>query len=182
MLDAVTEKETWKAHNGFKAGFYVEIEKGLQKLLPETTLKAQPNIELKVKYWKEKYGQIADMIRLSGFAWNHETNSIEFNPKVEGKNGKAFPMYESWQILFGIDRAMGDFAEDAAELDNWDLAQSPNPDEIPNMDEYLEECYIPRFANGEAIWTTDTFVEQSYGSLTANRTTPINNANTPTTQ
>ncbi|KAI8560799.1 hypothetical protein RHMOL_Rhmol04G0283900 [Rhododendron molle] len=192
MLDVVTEKETWKAHNGFKAGFYVEIEKGLRKLLPGTTLKAQPNIESKVKYWKEKYGQIADMIRLSGFAWNHETNSIEvdsedvwkeyekFNPKVKGMNGKAFPMYESWGILFRIDRATGDFAEDAAELDNWDPAQSPNLDEIPNMDEYLEECYTPRFANGEAIWTSDTFVEQSYGSSTANPTTPINNANTPT--
>ncbi|KAF7153494.1 hypothetical protein RHSIM_Rhsim01G0203500 [Rhododendron simsii] len=192
MLDTVIEKEMWKAHNGFKSGFYVEIEKGLQKLLPGTTLKAQPNIESKVKYWKEKYGQIADMIRLRGFAWNHETNSIEvdsedvwkeyekFNPKVKGMNGKAFPMYESWQILFGIDRATGDFAEDAAELDNCDPIQSPNPDEIPNMDEYFEECYTPRFADGEAIWTGDTFVEQSYGSTTANPTTPINNANTPT--
>ncbi|KAF7142209.1 hypothetical protein RHSIM_Rhsim05G0124900 [Rhododendron simsii] len=100
------------------------------------------------------------MIRLSGFAWNHETNSIrvdsedvwkeyeKFNPKVNGMNGKAFPMYESWQILFGIDRATGDFAEDAAELDNCDPFQSPNPDDIPNMDEYLEECNAPRFANG----------------------------------
>ncbi|XP_058223607.1 uncharacterized protein LOC131333213 [Rhododendron vialii] len=107
MLGTVTEKDTWKAHNGFKSGFYVEIEKGLQKLLPGTTFKAQPNIESKIKYWKEKYGHIADMIRLSGFAWNYETNSIEvdsedvwkeyekFNPKVKGMNGKAFSMYES---------------------------------------------------------------------------------------
>ncbi|XP_058189326.1 uncharacterized protein LOC131306913 [Rhododendron vialii] len=192
MLDAISEKDGWKAHNGFKSGFYVEVEKGLQKLLPGTTLKAQPNIESKVKYWKEKYGHIADMIRLSGFAWNHETNSIEvdsedvwkeyekFNPKVKGMNGKSFPMFESWQILFGIDRATGDFAEDAADLDNCDPVESPNPDEIPNMDEYLEECYTPRFANGEAIWTSDTFVELSYGSTTTNPTIPINIADTPT--
>ncbi|KAI8563128.1 hypothetical protein RHMOL_Rhmol03G0088600 [Rhododendron molle] len=81
MLDAVTEKETWKAHNGFKSGFYVEVEKGLQKLLPGTTLKAQPNIESKVKFWKVTYGRIFDMIQLSGFAWNHATNSIEVDSK-----------------------------------------------------------------------------------------------------
>ncbi|KAF7146363.1 hypothetical protein RHSIM_Rhsim04G0142600 [Rhododendron simsii] len=169
MLDAISKNETWKAHNGFKSGFYVEVEIGLQKLLPGTTFKAQPNIESKVKFWKEKYGHIADMIRLSGFAWNHATNSIEvdledmwkeyenFNPKVKGMNGKAFPMYESWQILFGIDRATGDFVADAADLDNCDPDESPNQDEIPNIDDYLEECYTPRFANGEAIWQGDTF-------------------------
>ncbi|KAI8556518.1 hypothetical protein RHMOL_Rhmol05G0259400 [Rhododendron molle] len=200
MLDAVTEKETWKAHNGFKSGFYVEVEQSLQKLLPGTTLKAQPNIESRVKFWKEKYGQIADMIRLSGFAWNHATNSIEvdsedvwkeyekFNPKVKGMNGKAFPMYESWQILFGIDRATGDFAEDAADLDNCDLVQSPNQDEIPDIDDYLEECYTPRFANGEAIWPGDTFADLSYANTpttnsNANVNTPTtdSSANTPTT-
>ncbi|KAI8523682.1 hypothetical protein RHMOL_Rhmol13G0091700 [Rhododendron molle] len=150
MLDAVTEKETWKAHNGFKSGFYVEVEKSLQKLLPGTTLKAQPNIESRVKFWKEKYGQIADMIRLSG--------------------------------------ATGDFAEDAADLDNCDLVQSPNQDEIPDIDDYLEECYTPRFANGEAIWPGDTFADLSYANTpttnsNANVNTPTtdSSANTPTT-
>ncbi|KAG5549473.1 hypothetical protein RHGRI_014719 [Rhododendron griersonianum] len=92
-------------------------------------------------------------------------------------NGKAFPIFESWQILFGNDRATGEIAENAANLDNCDPVESPNPDEIPNMDEYLEECYTPRYANGEAIWTSDTFVELSYGSIIANPTTPISNAN-----
>ncbi|KAI8563127.1 hypothetical protein RHMOL_Rhmol03G0088500 [Rhododendron molle] len=103
-------------------------------------------------------------------------------------NGKAFPMYESWQILFGIDRATGDFAEDAADLDNCDLVQSPNQDEIPNLDDYLEECYTPRFANGEAIWPGDTFADLSYANTpttnsNANANTPStdSNANTPTT-
>ncbi|KAI8539035.1 hypothetical protein RHMOL_Rhmol09G0150100 [Rhododendron molle] len=200
MLDAVPEKETWKAYNGFKSGFYIEVEKGLQKLWPGTTLKAQPNIESKVKFWKVTYGHIADMIRLSGFAWNHATNSIEvdsenvwkeyekFNPKVKGMNGKTFAMYASWQILFGIDRATGDFAEDATDLDNCDLLQSPNQDEIPNIDDYLEECYTPRFANGEAIWPGDTFADLSYANtLTTNSNANVNtpttnsNANTPTT-
>ncbi|KAI8538775.1 hypothetical protein RHMOL_Rhmol09G0130000 [Rhododendron molle] len=132
---------------------------------------------------------------LSGFAWNHATNSIEvdsedvwkeyekFNPKVKGMNGKAFPMYESWQILFGIDKATGDFAEDAADLDNCDLIQNPNQDEIPNPDDYLEECYTPRFANGEAIWPGDTFANTPTTNSNANANTPStdSNANTLTT-
>ncbi|KAG5536315.1 hypothetical protein RHGRI_023930 [Rhododendron griersonianum] len=94
-------------------------------------------------------------------------------------NGKAFPMYENWQILFGIDRATGDFAEDAADLDNCDPVESPNQDEISNIDDYLEECYTPRFANGEAIWPGDTFADLSYANTPTTNSNA--NANTPTT-
>ncbi|KAG5542406.1 hypothetical protein RHGRI_022069 [Rhododendron griersonianum] len=115
----------------------------------------------------------------------HAIEHVQFNPKVKGMNGKAFPMYESWQILFGIDRATGDFAEDAADLDNCDLVQSPNQDEIPDIDDYLEECYTPRFANGEAIWPGDTFADLSNANTpttnyNANANTPTTNSNTNT--
>ncbi|KAH7861439.1 hypothetical protein Vadar_026205 [Vaccinium darrowii] len=69
ILDVICDK--YQADNGFKAGYFVLIEKELQKALPGTTLKAQPNIESKMKNWKEKYGIIANAIKLSGFAWNH---------------------------------------------------------------------------------------------------------------
>ena len=66
MLDCFGDK--WKGHNGFKPGYFTVVEKELQKLLPGTTLRTKPNIESKVKGWKEKYGLLADMIRISGFA------------------------------------------------------------------------------------------------------------------
>ena len=69
--------DKWKGHNGFKPGYFTVVEKELQKLLPGTTLRAKPNIESKVKGWKEKYGLLADMIRISGFAWNHVRQCVE---------------------------------------------------------------------------------------------------------
>lgn len=58
-------------------------------------------------------------------------------------NGKRFPMFKSWQILFGKDRAMGEIVED--------------PQEIPDKDDHvanhnlndIETGYIPRYENGE---------------------------------
>lgn len=76
MLEVFTGGK-YKAENGFKSDFYNDCEKHFLKILPGTNLRAQPNIESNVKYWKLKYGQISDMIKLSGFAWNHLTKSIE---------------------------------------------------------------------------------------------------------
>ncbi|XP_058181315.1 uncharacterized protein LOC131299752 [Rhododendron vialii] len=111
MMECICDK--YKAHNDFKPCYFNEVEKELKKRLPRTTLKAQPNIESKVKNWKDKYAVITDITRLSGFGWNHTTNSIvvddenvwkeyeKSNSKAKGMNGKSFPMYESWQFLFG---------------------------------------------------------------------------------
>ncbi|KAH7854849.1 hypothetical protein Vadar_018392 [Vaccinium darrowii] len=156
MLDCICDK--YKADNGFKAVYFVLVEKELQKALPGTTLKAQPNIESKVKNWKEKYGVIADTIKLSGFSWNHGTKSIEVddesvweayekaNPKVKGMNGKAFPMFNSWQILFGKDRATGDFVEDLTEIQDVDVdddyEDEPIEVVVPPMEDNL---YTPLF-------------------------------------
>ena len=75
MLNCLGDK--WKGHNGFKPGYFNVVEKELRKLLPRITLQAKPNIESKVKGWKEKYGLLADMIRISGFAWNHARQCVE---------------------------------------------------------------------------------------------------------
>ena len=67
----------WKGQNGFKLGYFTVVEKELRKLLPGTTLRAKPNIESKVKGWKEKYGLLANMIRINGFAWDHARQCME---------------------------------------------------------------------------------------------------------
>ncbi|KAG5544478.1 hypothetical protein RHGRI_017037 [Rhododendron griersonianum] len=59
-------------------------------------------------------------------------------------NGKAFPMYESWQFLFG-DRATSEVAEDAAELDD----VPADPIETINPVDLFNDCYTPSFANGD---------------------------------
>ncbi|KAI8552290.1 hypothetical protein RHMOL_Rhmol06G0255000 [Rhododendron molle] len=184
MMECISEK--YRAHNGFKPGYFNEVEKELKKKLPGTTLKAVPNIESKVKTWKKMYALILDITRISGFGWNYATNSIQVdsedvwkeyeksNTKAKGMNGKAFPMYESWQFLFGRDRATGEGAEDAAELDDipGDPVETINPVDLFN------DCYTPSFANGDPAFvdiTTSSGTPTSY----ANPTTPRSNANTP---
>ncbi|KAI8542478.1 hypothetical protein RHMOL_Rhmol08G0140800 [Rhododendron molle] len=200
MMESICDK--YRAHNGFKLGYFNEVEKELKKILPGTTLKAQPNIESKVKNWKVQYAVILDLTRLSGFGWNHTSNSIvvddenvwkeyeKSNPKPKGLNGKSFPMYESWQFLFGRDRATGELAEDAAEVE--EVVETYQNDVNIEVDDMLNECYTPTFANGGTVFPRDTpFVDMSTssGTLTSNailaapRTnanTPRSNANTPT--
>ncbi|XP_057495691.1 uncharacterized protein LOC130780692 [Actinidia eriantha] len=191
MMDCVCDK--FRAENGFKAGFFVAVEKELPKLLPGTTLKANPNIESKVKNWKEKYGIIADAIRISGFNFNYSTQSIEVDDEsvweeyekvhkgAKGMNGKRFPMFEQWQILFGKDRATGEFAEDPNDI--------PDDEHIHTTNENPDSPYIPRFENGEFVWSSgSSFVDLECGSETPNTnptrsgpTTPSNgNPTTPT--
>ncbi|GFS36551.1 hypothetical protein Acr_00g0046650 [Actinidia rufa] len=98
----------WKGHNGFKLGYFTVVEKELRKLLPGTTHRAKPNIESKT------------------------------HKGVSGMNGKAFPMFEDWQTLFGHDRATGEMAEDAPEVLDGTLVQTPG------LDDTWNDCYSPR--------------------------------------
>ncbi|KAH7840644.1 hypothetical protein Vadar_019644 [Vaccinium darrowii] len=158
MMDCISDK--FRADNGFKSGFFVAVEKELQKLLPGTTLKANPNIESKVKNWKEKYGVIADAIRISGFQWNFVTQSIEVDDE------SIWEEYEK-------DRATGEIAEDPQEI----------PDEDDHVETHnlidIETGYIPRYENGEPSFIpSQCFVDLSCGSETANPNIP--NPTTPT--
>ncbi|KAI8531643.1 hypothetical protein RHMOL_Rhmol11G0152200 [Rhododendron molle] len=134
------------------------------------------------------YALILDITRISGFGWNYATNSIQVdsddvwneyeksNPKAKGINGKAFPMYESWQFLFGRDRATGEGAEDAAELDDIPV----DPVETINLVDLFNDCYTPSFANGDPAFV-DITISSGTPTSYAIPATPRSNANTPTT-
>ncbi|KAH7844283.1 hypothetical protein Vadar_026470 [Vaccinium darrowii] len=192
MLEEFKDGVKWKAGNGFKSGFFGAVEILFHKMLPGTTIRATPNIESKVKNWKEKYGLLADMQRLSGFSWNHDTNSVivdspdvwedyvKFHPKANGMNGKAFPMYPGWTILFGKDRATDEMAEDPPEIrdDDWE----EEIDQVWHEESVVgtNDCYTPRFANGEFVFGGggSSFIDLSAGgSQPANPSTPTSNDN-----
>ncbi|KAH7837589.1 hypothetical protein Vadar_015569 [Vaccinium darrowii] len=155
MLEEFKDGIKRRAENGFRSGFFGAVEILFHKMLPGTTIRATPNIESKVKNWKEKYGLLADMQRLSGLSWNHDTNSVivdlpdvweeyvKFHPKANGMNGRAFPMYLSWQIIFEKDRATGGMAEDPAEIRDNDWEEEI--DQVGHEESVVgtNECYIP---------------------------------------
>ncbi|GFZ19889.1 hypothetical protein Acr_28g0006020 [Actinidia rufa] len=116
------------------------------------------------------------MIRISGFAWNHVRQCVDVDDTtvweeyerthkgVSGMNGKAFPMFEDWQTLFGHDRATGEMAEDAPEVPDG------TPIQTPGLDDTWNDCYSPRYASGEPLFPDGIFVD-----ITGND--PIDNIN-----
>ncbi|KAH7835851.1 hypothetical protein Vadar_030491 [Vaccinium darrowii] len=170
MLDEFKDGVKWRADNGFKPGFFGAVEILFHKMMPGTTIRANPNIESKVKNWKEKYGLLADMQRLSGFSWNHDTNSVIVDsPDV-------------WED-YVKDRATGEMAEDPAEIR--DDGSDEEIEEVGHDESFVgtNDCYTPRFANGEFVHGGATFVDLcAGGSQAGNPSTPTSyaNATTPT--
>lgn len=102
---------------------------------------------------------------------------VQVHPKVKGLNGKHFPMYDNWCIIFGKDRAIGDFASDPADLESGE----PNPIETPHLNEMFNECYAPQFANGEPLFPRGSlFVDIPTSFDNPIPATPPTNANTST--
>ncbi|PPD96280.1 hypothetical protein GOBAR_DD06684 [Gossypium barbadense] len=65
--------ETFNADTGFKAGYLNELEKMLEKALPNAMLKARPNIESRIKVLKRDWSIVYDMLNgqnNSGFGWD----------------------------------------------------------------------------------------------------------------
>lgn len=68
--------DKWKADNGFRPGFFTLLEKELDKVVPESKIKASPHIESKVKYWRIIYHRILDITSLSGLGWDYTNKHI----------------------------------------------------------------------------------------------------------
>ncbi|KAI8531811.1 hypothetical protein RHMOL_Rhmol11G0165100 [Rhododendron molle] len=88
LLAAMTEciSEKYRAHNGFKPGYFNEVEKELKKKLPGTTLKAVPNIESKVKLWKKMYSLISTSHVLVGSVGTMPLIQFKWIRRKCGKN------------------------------------------------------------------------------------------------
>ncbi|KAI8551836.1 hypothetical protein RHMOL_Rhmol06G0217800 [Rhododendron molle] len=155
--------EKWRAENGFKPGFFTVLEKEMEKVMPESKIKASPHIDSKVKYWRQTYAKITDILKLSGFGWNHVNKRIEvddevwkiyeeaYPKKAKEVGGKRFPYFEDWEFLFGKDRANGDGSEVPSEM----ARAAENENAMPNdIFEENEDCYYPIF--GEEFHRTPT--------------------------
>ncbi|KAL8510214.1 hypothetical protein ACS0TY_017144 [Phlomoides rotata] len=124
LTDIVTKG--WKADNGFRAGFQIELEKGVRKLLLGTDIVATPHINSKIHVWKKEYGALFDLLSKSGIGWNSTTYMIEVEdeavwdgcPYVKGIRFKTWSYYPQWIEIFGNDKAIGEYAVDPIDLVN----------------------------------------------------------------
>ena len=75
MFITVSTDKRQKPDNGFKPGFYTEVEKKLSVSLPGAGLKAKPHIESRIKTIKKEFNIVYDMLygpNTSGFGWNND--------------------------------------------------------------------------------------------------------------
>ena len=70
---------TFNADTGFKAGYLNELERMLQKVLPNAMLKARPNIESRIRLLKREWSIVYDMLNgqnNSGFGWDEHRQLV----------------------------------------------------------------------------------------------------------
>ncbi|XP_040956183.1 uncharacterized protein [Gossypium hirsutum] len=115
---------TFNADTGFKAGYLNELEKMLEKALPNAMLKAIPNIES----------------RISGFGWDDHRqvvvaedavwDSYLKSHKEAGQfRHRSFPYYDQLTAIYAKDRATGKDAQTAA-----DVLEEINAEDVPSAD------------------------------------------------
>ncbi|KAI8550052.1 hypothetical protein RHMOL_Rhmol06G0074300 [Rhododendron molle] len=172
--------EKWRAENGFRGGFFNHVEKELQKFLSGTTLKANPHIDSKVKYWKVTWAKIVDIIGLSGFGWDDVNKRIVVEKDVwenyekahpkKAKNlyGKTFPYFDDWQFMFGKHRATGAGVETPASMGRASNASQSLPT--------FNDCYIPQFGEEYGAFQNDSPMSPATPTTP---TTPIPQTFTP---
>ncbi|MFQ6646414.1 hypothetical protein Gotur_019341 [Gossypium turneri] len=132
---------TFNANRGFKTGYLNELEKMLEKALPNAMLKAKHNIESRIKVLKRDWSIMYDMLNRknnSGFGWDEHRqlvvaedavwNSYLNRHKEAGQfRHRSFPYYDQLTVIYAKDRATGKDAQTAA-----DIIQEINVEDVAN--------------------------------------------------
>ncbi|MBA0877162.1 hypothetical protein Goshw_026887 [Gossypium schwendimanii] len=96
---------TFNADTRFKTGYLNELEKMLEKVLPNAMLKAKPNLESRIRTFKRNWSIVYDM--LSG------KNNSSF---VGEFKHCSFPYYDQLTAIYAKNRATGKDAQAAADI------------------------------------------------------------------
>ncbi|PPD76505.1 hypothetical protein GOBAR_DD26573 [Gossypium barbadense] len=142
---------TFNANTEFKAGYLIELEKMLEKALPNAMLKARPNIESRIRLLKRDWSIVYDMLNgqnNSGFGWDEHRQLVvaedaiwdsylNSNKEAGQFRHRSFPYYDQLTAIYTRDRAT-DINEERNEfydceadvsLDDMDVsATEPQPD------------------------------------------------------
>ncbi|KAK5818893.1 hypothetical protein PVK06_023843 [Gossypium arboreum] len=105
---------TFNADTGFEAGYLNELEKMLEKVLPNAMLKAKPNFESRIKTLKRDWSIVYDMLSRknnSGFGWDEHSHK-----EAAQFRHRSFPYYDQLTAIYAKDRATGKDAQTAADI------------------------------------------------------------------
>ncbi|PPD90307.1 hypothetical protein GOBAR_DD12760 [Gossypium barbadense] len=143
---------TFIANTGFKADYLNELEKMLEKALPNAILKARPNIESRIRLLKRDWSIVDDMFNgqnNNNFGWDEHRqlvvaedavwNSYLNSHKEAGQfRHRSFPYNNQLTAIYARDRATGKDAQTAA-----DVIEEINVQDVPttNINEERNEFY-----------------------------------------
>ncbi|XP_040966102.1 uncharacterized protein At2g29880-like [Gossypium hirsutum] len=143
---------TFNADTGFKAGYLNELERMLQKALPNAMLKAKPNIESRIRLLKREWSIVYDMLNdqnNSDFGWDEHRQLVVAEDAVWDSYLKShkeaaqfrhrtFPYYDQLTAIYARDRATGKDVQIAA-----NVLEEINVEGVPttDMDEERNSFY-----------------------------------------
>ncbi|XP_052485650.1 uncharacterized protein At2g29880-like [Gossypium raimondii] len=143
---------TFNADTGFKSSYLNELEKMLEKALPNAMLKARPNMESRIRVLKRDWSIVYDMLNgqnNSGFGWDEHRqlvvvedavwNSYLNSHKEAGQfRHRSFSYYDQLTAIYARDRATGKDAQTAP-----DVIEEINAQGVPttDMNEERNEFY-----------------------------------------
>ncbi|XP_049372455.1 uncharacterized protein LOC125837364 [Solanum verrucosum] len=114
----------WRGDNGtFRHGYLMELEHYMNARHPNCGLKSLPHVDSKIRAWKKSYATISLLKSRSGLGFQYSDGSIlvddpkawddliKVDPNAKSVNLKKWPLFADWEVIFGKDRATGEFAE-----------------------------------------------------------------------
>ncbi|XP_040944928.1 uncharacterized protein [Gossypium hirsutum] len=114
---------TFNVDTGFKAGYLNELKKMLEKVLPNTMLKAKPNLESRIRTLKRDWSIVYDMLsgkNTSDFGWDEHKQLVVAEDVSHKEAGQfkhhSFPYYDQLTVIYAKDRATGKDAQTATDV------------------------------------------------------------------
>ncbi|KAG8502272.1 hypothetical protein CXB51_002178 [Gossypium anomalum] len=114
---------TFNADTGFKARYLNELEKMIEKVLPNAMLKAKPNLESRIRTLKRDWSIVYDMLsgkNNSGFGWDEHRQLVvaedASQKEVAQFRHRSFPYYDQLTAIYAKDRATGKDAQTAIDI------------------------------------------------------------------
>ncbi|XP_071727111.1 uncharacterized protein [Rutidosis leptorrhynchoides] len=116
VLEELASDPLWKVDGGFKNNYMVEVRKGMIKKIPSFDKEVNPHIDSRIKYLKNKYNPISEMLLQSGCQWDDVEHKINcekqwYEDWCKNHNNSAglwnfrFPYLKKLDMVWGRDRA-----------------------------------------------------------------------------
>ncbi|XP_042013139.1 uncharacterized protein LOC121761568 isoform X1 [Salvia splendens] len=177
----------WKSDNGFRAEYLGKIEDAIRQEFPNTDIKGTPHVNSKLTAWKKSYQSLRNILSRSGVGFNSDNEYriecdddqweaiVMADKEAKFMRHKSWPLWETWKVIFGKDRACGGGAEQIS-----DAAEAFRRGQPGTYSEVNENDYHPSLDDIEAdkaIPSSQPFGNHDMSSGNSGKQTSVNTSN-----